>query len=425
MATVAEIGSIKKKRVFYLAFATLTLLVLGLIYAWSIFASPLGKQFPAYGPLLAQVFQVSMFAFCVSALFGAQIIKKMSFRVAIITAAILLAAGFILTAFGAGLGVWSLFVFYGIVAGSGCGIGYNAIISLVNAWFPDKVGFCSGVQMMGFGLASLVFGSLANLMFSIVAWQMVFLAIAIVGACLMVVFAVVVKPAPANINELLCAGGSTKLTLSNKVSPTQSQNILKTKVFWIYCIWAIFIIACGLTLIGSAKQGAESLGVNANIAALLVGLVSTMNGISRPINGAIFDRFGLIPVMLIQAAITALTMLALAISFSGSLPQLYFVAAIMIAFPYGSAPVMASAFARQRYGAEGFAKNLGVVNLTIAAGSMISIAIGLIVGSAGDGINDDTIYLVLAFLAVVAFASVFLFRRVYTEDLKKIDEELQ
>ncbi|NLG10549.1 MAG: OFA family MFS transporter, partial [Coriobacteriaceae bacterium] len=159
--------------------------------------------------------------------------------------------------------------------------------------------------------------------------------------------------------------------------------------------------------------------------ALLVGLVSTMNGISRPINGAIFDRFGLIPVMLIQAAITALTMLALAISFSGSLPQLYFVAAIMIAFPYGSAPVMASAFARQRYGAEGFAKNLGVVNLTIAAGSMISIAIGLIVGSAGDGINDDTIYLVLAFLAVVAFASVFLFRRVYTEDLKKIDEELQ
>lgn len=425
MAIALEIDSIKKRRVFYLAFATLTLLLLGLIYAWSIFASPLGRDFPLYRPLLGQVFQVSMFAFCVSALFGAQIIKKVSFRVAIITAAALLAAGFILTAFGAGLGVWSLFFFYGILAGSGCGIGYNAIISLVNAWFPDKVGFCSGVQMMGFGLASLVFGSLANFMFSVIPWQMVFLAIAIAGAGLMVVFAFVVKPAPADINELLCAGGSTKLASSTKVSPTQSQNILKTKVFWIYCIWAIFIIACGLTLIGSAKQGAEALGVDANVAALLVGLVSTMNGISRPINGAIFDKFGLIPVMLIQAAITTLTMLALAISFSGSVPQLYLVAAIMIAFPYGSAPVMASAFARQRYGAKGFAKNLGVVNLTIAAGSMISIVIGLIVGSAGDGINDDTIFFVLAVLAAVAFASVFLFRKVYREDLTKIEEELR
>ncbi len=424
MAVATEAGSIKTKRYFYLAFATVTLLILGLIYAWSIFATPLGKDFPDYRSLLGQVFQVSMFAFCVSALFGAQIIKKVSYKAAIILAAVLLGAGFALTALGAGMGVWSLFVFYGILAASGCGIAYNAIISLVNAWFPDRIGFCSGVQMMGFGLASLIFGSLANAMFAIIPWQTVFIIIAIVGVILMVLLAFYVKPAPANINELLCESGSKNLNTSNKVSPTQSQNILSTKVFWIYCVWATIVIACGLTLIGSAKQGAESLGIDANFAALLVGLVSTMNGVGRLINGTIFDRFGLIPVMFIQAAIITLTMLGLAFSFTQSIPALYIVAAILVAFPYGSVPVMASAFSRQRFGASGFAKNLGIANLNIASGAVVNIAIGFIIGPIGDKVGDNTVYFILAILAAVAFASVFVFSKTYKADLAKIKQEL-
>jgi OFA family oxalate/formate antiporter-like MFS transporter len=423
-----SLSKIKSRRVLYLTFATATLLVLGLIYAWSIFATPIGKQYPMYGKLLPQVFQVSMFTFCISALFGAQLIKKTSARLTIIVSAVLLGAGFVLTAYGASLGVWALFVFYGICAAAGCGIAYNAIISLVNPWFPDRIGLCSGVMMMGFGISSLVFGSLANIMFDIMDWTVVFVIIAIVGAVVMVALALVVRPAPQDIAVKLGLPGAAAAT---KESPTRRQNILKTKVFWLYCVWATIVIACGLTLIGTAKQGAEVLGVAPGFAALLVGLVSTMNGVSRVISGAIFDRLGLVPVMLLSSVIVIIAMAALAFSLT-ALPLtasgtaataiIYIVAAILVAFPYGSAPVMASAYARQRYLPEDFAKNLGIVNCNIAAAALINIVIVSLLGTPA-GENGVVIYGLLAVLAVVALLFVFIFGKAYRADLAKIEDE--
>ncbi|MDR1603776.1 MAG: MFS transporter [Gracilibacteraceae bacterium] len=414
-------AAIKSRRIFYLIFATATLLVLGLIYAWSIFASPIGKTYPHYGPLLPQVFQVSMFAFCVSALFGAQIIKRASARLAIIIAAALLGIGFVLTAFASGLGAWALFLFYGVFAASGCGIAYNAIISLVNPWFPDKIGFCSGVQMMGFGVSSLVFGSIANAMFGVMDWSLVFVIIAVVGVAVMVLLAFVVQPAPANLAATLGLKGAVSAA---KLSPTKAQGILSTRVFWVYSLWATAVIACGLTVIGTAKQGAEAMGLDPGLGALLVGLISTMNGLSRIINGVIFDRFGLAPVMTLSAVLAIVTMVGLAFSFiSATAAFVYIAAAILVAMPYGSVPVMASAYARQRYNAADFAKNLGIANCNIATAAIVNIVIVSLFGSPV-GENAPVVYGILAALSVVSLAATFVFRKIYAADLAQIAEEV-
>jgi OFA family oxalate/formate antiporter-like MFS transporter len=417
------VSQIKGKRIFYLIFATITLLVLGLIYAWSIFAVPIGVSCEDYKPLLPVVFQVSMFAFCVSALFGAQLIKKTSAKLTIIVAAILMGVGFIATAFGAGIGVWTLFIFYGIIAGSGCGIAYNAIISLVNPWFPDKIGLCSGVQMMGFGISSLVFGSVANAMFGPFGWQNVFIIIAVVAFIIMLALALVVKPAPKDIAQKLGLSGATATT---KTSPTQEQPILKTKVFWLYSIWATVVIACGLTLIGTAGQGAVAVGfaTETGFPALLVGLVSTMNGVGRIINGSIFDKAGLLTVMRVAAIFAIACSASLAAALALKIDILYVAAAILIAFPYGSVPVMGSAYARQRYGANGFAFNLGVANCNIASAAVINIVIVAILGSPAAA-NGPVIYGLLTVLAVVAFLATFVFAKAYKADLAIIAKELE
>lgn len=412
-------AAIRTQRAFYLIFATATLLILGLIYAWSIFASPIGAAYPDYGPLLSQVFQVSMFAFCVSALFGAQIIKKVSARLAILVAAFLLGAGFVLTAFASGSGVWALFLFYGIFAASGCGIAYNAIIALVNPWFPDKIGLCSGVQMMGFGISSLVFGSLANAMFSVMDWSLVFVIIAVAGVTVLLLFAFLVRPAPADIAARLGLKGAAANT---REGPTKSQSMLSSKVFWVYSIWATFVLSCGLTVIGTAKQGAEALGFDPGFAALLVGLVSTMNGVGRVINGAIFDRLGLVPVMMLSAVLAILTMTCMAFSFADNLQIIYVVAAILVAMSYGSVPVMASAYARQRYSAADFAKNLGIVNCNIASAAVVNIAIVSILGSPV-GARAPVVYGILAALGLAALGATFVFKKMYAGDLARITEE--
>jgi OFA family oxalate/formate antiporter-like MFS transporter len=413
-------SSIRAKRVLYLVFATATLLVLGLIYAWSIFASPIGASFESYKPFLTPVFQVSMFAFCVSALFGAQIIKRASARVAIIFAAALLGAGFLLTAYFSWLGIAAVFIFYGILAGSGCGIGYNAIISLVNPWFPDKIGLCSGIQMMGFGISSLVFGQLANAMFGVIGWQAVFTVVAAVGVVVMVALAFVVKPAPANIASQL---GMTGAAVTTAQSATKNQGILTTRTFWLFSIWATLLLTGGLTMIGSAKQGALALGVEDGFAGLLVGLISTMNGIGRVVNGTLFDKIGLSPVMSFNAVVGLVTMIGTTIAILTRQPMLYVAAGILVALSYSSVPVMASAFTRQRYKAADFAKNLGIANCNIASAAAINIVISLFLKSA-DGDNGAVIYGILAAFAIVSFLAVFAFKASYKRDLDKIADEL-
>jgi OFA family oxalate/formate antiporter-like MFS transporter len=416
-------SSIRSKRIFYLAFATITLLVLGLIYAWTILSGPIVAEFPDYKGVASQVFQVSMFAFCVSALFGAQIIKRASAKAAILVAAALFGAGFVLTALTASLGVWALFAFYGIIGASGCGIAYNAIISLVNPWFPDKIGLCSGVQMMGFGVSALALGLLCETAFNTegIWWGMVFIVIALVGVLAMLALAFIVKPAPAGIAATLGMQGAAATV---KESPTKNQSIMSTKVFWLYSIWATFVIACGLALIGSVKPGATAIGAEAGFAAVLVGLVSTMNGLGRIINGTLFDKFGLVPVMMISASTAIVTMVCLALSVGMAVLPLYVVAAILVASPYGSVPVMASAYARQRYKAADFAKNLGIANCNIASAALINIIISGILGSPAAG-QGPVIYGILAVLAAIALLVVFLFSKVYKSDLAQIAKELE
>jgi OFA family oxalate/formate antiporter-like MFS transporter len=425
-AAELTVGEIKNKRILYLVFATITLLVLGLIYAWSIFATPLGKAFGDYGPQLPQVFQVSMFAFCLSALIGSQIVRRRSAKASIILAAILMAIGFTLTALFAGVSIWVLFICYGILAGSGVGIGYNAIISLINPWFPDRIGLASGVMMMGFGISALVFGSLAEFLFGAMKedWYLVFIMIAVVAFVVMFLLAFIAKPAPKDIGSKL---GIVSVATEAKTSSTQQGFILKSRTFWVYSIWSVFVVACGLTLIGTAKQGALALNLDTAISvgfpALLVGLVSTMNGLSRILNGAIFDRIGLLPVMLIASAACFACMAGLALSLSLSIGPLYIVAAILVAFSYAACPVMGAAFARQRFGSQKFPSNLSIINCNIAVAAVINIVIVALLGPPYAD-NAPLIYGILAGLAVVAFVATLVFGKLYKADLAVIEKEL-
>ncbi|MCL2339822.1 MAG: MFS transporter [Actinomycetia bacterium] len=418
------VDKIKSRRMLYLILGTFSLLILGLIYAWSIFAAPIGKANPSYGPQLPLVFQVLMFAFCLSQLLGAQIIKRSSPKIAIIVAAVCMSGGFVLTALLAGINFWMLIIFYSLFVGTGCGIGYNALIAMVNLWFPDRVGMSSGILMMGFGVATLVFGTVANALFeSGIAWTVVFIMIAVLAFIVMLLAAFIIKPAPKDIAARL---GIVKASVGAKDSPTQQQSILKSKTFWLYSLWSVLIIAGGLTLIGNSRQGAEILqlqvSISAGFPALLVGLVSTMNGLGRIINGILFDKVGLVPIMLVSAVIAFLCLTGISLAFIYKIGPLYIASAILMALPYAAAPVLCASFARQRFGSQNYATNLGIVSLAIAAAAVMNIIIQAFLGSP-NGENAPIIYAVQAGLVVVAFLGALVFSKVYRNDLTAIAKE--
>ena len=52
----------------------------------------------------------------------------------------------------------TLYLGFGILCGLGAGFAYNAVMSTMSLWFPDKQGLISGILLMGFGLSSFIIG---------------------------------------------------------------------------------------------------------------------------------------------------------------------------------------------------------------------------------------------------------------------------
>ena len=357
--------SIRGKRSLFLALSTFALLFLGLIYAFSMFATPISTSFGLEKDAVGLTFNIMMVAFCIGAVIGSQIEKAIGVRSTLVIAALMFLGGFV----GAGLfgsgSIAAVYLCYGVLGGLAVGIGYNSVIATTNMWFPDKVGFSSGVLMMGFGLGSLILGTLAVNLIPAVGLSVVFAGIGVITCAVVIVLALLLQRPPANVTKIMAPGKET----ASGYDPGDEDAPLKSPTFYVYWIWAIIVIAIGLATIGNCASDAQLVGVGAGFATLLVGLVSTCNGLARVVIGIVYDKTDVKVTMLVDGLIAVFACACIIGAFATGIPALYIVGALLCGFCYGGVPVVASAFARQRYGAKNYPLNLSLANFAIVFGS--------------------------------------------------------
>ena len=389
--------AINRKRYAYLFSAALSFLILGLVYAWSLFATPLAQ---VYGWKLSDVnvtFTICMMSFCVGGLLGVRILNRVGLRLAILLAAGLLICGFAGTALLAQTGIWALYLFYGVVIGCGTGYGYNVVIATVTMWFPDKTGFASGVLFMGFGLGSITLGNLTRGIIDAAGVPVALGVVAIVAGTVFCFLALFLKRAPEKIGDLLGVQRKTK-TAKNTVA--KNHKLLKDPAFYTYYLWATIVLGAGLVMIKSSMQGALELGVDATLAAVIVGIVPIVNGASGLSMGVIFDKKGQQFSMTLVAVIAFGSSALLACAFAFNLSALYVLGCLTLVMAYGSVAPLAAGFARVRYDERDYPRYLAVVNTDIAGGSLFQQAV--VTSCAGVSL---AIYLAMTFFGAVAFAA--------------------
>lgn len=408
------VSQIKSKRMLYLALATLTLFFLGLIYAFSMFAAPMCSAFGLEKGAVGLTFNIMMITFCVGAVVGSQIEKRIGVKGALVVSAVMFFAGFAGTGAFANGSIAVVYLCYGVLGGLGVGIGYNTVIATTNVWFPDKVGFSSGVLMMGFGLSSLILGTLAVQISTSMGLGTVLIALGVVTAVVVVVAAVVLARPPADIIELM----APEKAVAGGYDPGEEDTPLKTSTFYIYWIWAIIVIAIGLATIGNCASDAQLVGIDAGFASLLVGLVSVCNGLSRVLIGIVYDKTNVKATMFVDGLIAVAATVCIIGAFLTGISALYIVGAFCCGFCYGGVPVVASAFARQRFGAKAYPLNLSLANFAITFGSILNVIVQAVVG----GDNRLGVFVVMAILSLVALVDVLPFSRKWNSDMKKLEK---
>lgn len=381
-----------------LAVATVSLLFLGLIYAWSIFKGPLALLFPIWTvSQLSLTFTISMSMFCIGGFVGGITSKKLGLRLKFFISAALLFIAF----FGVSMvntknpaqSLIMLYVFYAFFGGGGVGFAYNAIIGSVSKWFPDCIGLASGIMLMGFGLGALVLGGIASGMMGSIGVAITFKILAFAIALAMILSALFIKaPEPGQVAP---TEKKEEVVLDESEQYTPGE-MLKTAKFWLFLIWNICVSAAGLLVINSAA----SISIAFGGAAVLGMIVSLFNGFGRIVNGTVHDKKGSTVAVFVC---TLFMIIAGALMSIGGITNSYIMVLlglIFVGLSFGGCPALGSAYTNKQFGAKHFPTNFSIMNFNLLFAATLGPTLSAKLLEASGGLYNTNFYAVLA-LAVV------------------------
>ena len=360
----------KGKSGWVLLAGCVTLLMAGVIYAWSVLKTPVKAEFGWTDTETQMCFTLTLCFFCLGGLLSGLISRRVTLRVRLLAAAVLVIGGFDLSAHAEGrLGLF--YLGYGVLTALGVGVVYNAVIACVNGWFADKKGMASGAMMMSFGFSALLMSRAFQALLSGMGWKEIYMLLGTVIGLVIAASAFVLKNPPA----AQTAAGTEK--------DVSAREMLKTGSFWKLFAFFTLLAAVGSTAIGFGRDYFRSVGMAENAAVTLAGLLAVFNGLGRLFSGWLCDRAGLSRTRMVTSAVAigapALALLACVTSS----PLLGAVGLCLCGFSYGFSPTVSAALAGGFYGMKHFSLNFSVLNLVLIPASFMSTLAGRLYETTG------------------------------------------
>lgn len=405
-----------RNRWSYVLLGIAVMLIVGMVYAWSILSAPIAADFPEWSKTqLSFTFTLTMIGFCCGCLISGVLSKKISSKIFICMAAVLLSVGFFLTAGTQNLGM--LYIGFGVLGGVAGGFAYNNILSTLSLWFPDKQGLVSGILLMGFGISSFLIGKLyiKFLPEGSGGWRVIFRILAVIALIVVFICGLLLREPNDEDLEKLSEG---KKPVRDSAMDISTGQMMKQSSFWLYFIYAILVSIAGLALVSQASGIAWEIGpdIQAGTIATIVGLISVFNGIGRVFFGALFDKCGFrVTILLDIILFLAEEALLLVSLFSGNFVLLV-VGFILGGMSYGAVTPTNSAIISDFFGRSHYAMNLSIVNITLMIASFGSTIAGKLYDTSGS--YQSTIFMMFA----VTIAGGIIFLRIRRPDRNRAEK---
>lgn len=401
------------KKVFnrwvYVCIGILILLLAGLVYAWTVIQAPIAAMYPDWPKTsLSFTFTMIMICFCLGGFLGGILIKKIQARFLLILAAVLLGIGFVISSFAESVII--LYLGVGLFSGFGSGFAYNAVISTVGKWFPDKPGLVSGLLLMGFGSGSFIIGKVYTAFTpsdGSSAWRTSFIAFAIVLFVIVAAAGIFIQKPGDDFVPPVSKKEKSKREIFAELS---TQKMLKTSQFWLIMIWAILLSAAGVMVVsqGTPLTMEACADLEMGNVATIVGLLSIFNGIGRIIFGGTYDKKGYRFTFIAGEVVFIIGEILILLSIlSGSL-LLIIIAYIVTGIGYGVIPPVAAAATSQFFGNSHYPVNYSLTTMNLIPASFGSTLAGAIFDGTGSYVT--VMIVALAFLVLGTIITFFLKR---------------
>lgn len=383
---------------------------IGTLYAWSVFAMPLGKLFGWAPPALALVFTINHGLSPVAMIGGGYLQDKLGSKTTIIAGGLMFTIGLFLSGYVSQVSM--LYLTYSALAGIGGGIIYAGNIGNTVKFFPDKRGLAAGLCAAGYGAGAMLMAPIASALiinygvlntFQILGTAFFF----IIAICIMFI-----KKAPAGYKP---AGWTPPVVAAGAAQPAANDSkwtqMISEGIWWVVMIMLFCGAMSGLMVLAHASPiGQIMFKLTPMNAAFIVSIITLANALGRVGFGALSDRIGRSNTIMIMYIVSALSMLNLAFttSVAGFVASGVGCGAVFGGF-MGTMPTIIS----DRYGLKNFGVNYGItfIGFSLAAifGPLTAAKVRVATG------NYEQAFWIALGINVVGFVFAYIFR---TMDVK-------
>ncbi|MBN2654722.1 MAG: OFA family MFS transporter [Nitrospirae bacterium] len=379
-------------------------LALGVLYAWSIF----GKQFTeavdkgGFGWTKTQAtlpYTIAIAFFALMMVPAGRLQDRFGPRVVATAGAILTGIGLIVTSFASSQNAFPALFGFGLLCGTGFGLGYAAATPAAVKWFPpEKKGLITGLVVSGFGLAPVYIAPLSKYLLSSYGLNSSFMIFGIVFFVLTTLFAQFIK----NPQHAAVAASSSGSSSSCRSDYSCREMVKDTRFYMLYIEYACAATA-GLMIIGHLAKIVSIQAPNAAaIGFLLVALLAIFNAGGRIVAGIVSDYIGRVVTMSIVFVVQAIVMFF----FSQFDTVATFIAgAALVGFNYGACLSLFPATAADYWGTKNLGLNYGILFTAWGVGGVFGpILAGRIADATGSYAAAFNIAgVILMFAAVLTF----------------------
>jgi MFS family permease len=308
----------KDRKIFYGYFVVGASVII-MTVAWGanrtfgVFLEPMLKEFGWTRAAISGSFTLNMLVMGGAALAAGNMTDRFGPRIVLLACGVFLGLSYILS--GWVETIWEFYFSYGVIGGLGMSGILTPLMSATVKWFVRRRALMTGIIVAGPSLGIMIMPVFFTYLISSMGWRLSYLILGAIALAGIIIPAFLIRQDPQDMG-LQSYGAEVA---SKDISPCQSLQIPLSEAFWTRQFWLVNLLAfCDLFLINVVAVHIVIHAMDLNIPpAQAASVLSLAAGIAIPgriLMGAVGDRIGNRPAMLICFAmsIVAFSILLLA-----------------------------------------------------------------------------------------------------------------
>ncbi len=267
---------------------------------------------------------------------------------------------------------WQLYIFYGIILGTGLGFGYLSVVSTVSRWFVKRRGIALGITASGGGIGTLALAPLAQFIIAKFGWRNSYLILAGLLAAIGLPISRLMRLetsqkelSPYSREEIEIQNGHGGLSSTTAFTPKQAA---RTEAFWLlFALYAFLDFSIQMVMI-HLDAYAKDVGLAPMLAATVLGVVGGGNILGKIAVGSISDKIGRKASFFTCLLLMAVMMLWL---MEARQPWQFYLFSALFGFSYGGCIPLFPAASADWFGTKFHGTIFGLISISCGIGGAI------------------------------------------------------